>query len=296
MRAIALLMLLLVVGVGVASAQQPPTTPKPPEGQPPDINALASHQIYLATSQDGLMWQMDNVLIRPATSVPALVYWQDSLWILAVNGTPDEDFERLVMLHQLPDATWEEWFIDLNFEGRPVDPELMVLPDGRLRLYFFDFPGMAPNSGPPPPDSTVGRIYSATSEDGRIFTLEEGYRLAPQPPATDPDVIQQSESQWWMFVSHPEQGDMVIASSTDGLTFEEVGAVTHGSISDTVLLEDGRLRQYACVRGPMVVMESSDGLTWQAVPNTHMPPGCDPDAVQLPDGSWVMVYKTLARP
>ena len=284
---------LILSAASLTWAQQPNNTPPPPNnGQPANnINALVNHQIFLAYSEDGLHWRTDNQLIRDSSSVPALFYWQDALWILAVNGTADENFEKLVMLHQQADGTWQEWFIDLPFEGRPVDPDVVVLPDGKIRLYFFDF---SVNSPPQQADpSRVGRMYSATSEDGITFIMEEGVRLESMPPATDPDVIQQSEV-WWMFVSHPQEGDMIIAQSEDGLTFTEVGAVTHGSIADTVLLEDGTLRQYACViRGSMAIMESTNGLNWIARTDIQPPPGCDPDAVQLPDGSWVMVYKTM---
>jgi hypothetical protein len=297
MSKIFVLIILILSIANLVSAQQP--TPMPPNnGQPPsdppnDINALANHQIFLAYSEDGLHWRTDNQLIRDSSSVPALFYWQESLWILAVNGTADENFEKLVMLHQQGDGTWEEWFIDLPFEGRPVDPDVVVLPDDTIRLYFFDF---SVNAQPPSPNqSRTGRMYSATSEDGITFTLDEGVRLESTPPATDPDVIQQGDV-WWMFVSHPQEGDMIVAQSEDGLTFSEVGMVTHGSIADTVLLEDGTLRQYACVmRGSMAIMESENGLDWTARTDIQPPPGCDPDVVQLPDGSWVMVYKTMRQ-
>jgi hypothetical protein len=192
-----LLILLILTGNGLF-AQNTPQPPRPagtpmPGQMPLPGHELENHQIYLAYSDDGLNWRTDDKLIRAKSSVPALTIWNDEVWIIAVNGSADDDFEKLVVLHQLADDTWEEQFIEHDLPGRPVDPDLLVLPDGRLRLFVFDF---TVNEGPPPPDGKrgEGKIYSATSEDGIHFTMDEGIRLTVAEPGTDPDVIQQAEN------------------------------------------------------------------------------------------------------
>ncbi|RMG87896.1 MAG: hypothetical protein D6712_04750 [Chloroflexi bacterium] len=312
LRRIVLIVALMLTAFG-ALAQDAPPTPQPPQppnpaqpppprqpGQAPQGNPLESHNIHIATSADGLHWEFDTTPIREAASVPTIIYWQDRLWIYFVNGQSGDDFERLTAMWQDDDGNWQEQFIELDFDGRAVDPDAMVLEDGRLRLYVFNFEVFA---NPRPPEEReneeplVGYMYSIVSEDGLHFEREDGIRLESNPPTTDPSVVQLDEDTWFMYVSRPQEQTLLIAQSEDGLTFEIVGESANGNIAGTVRLDDGRLRQYICTLDGMKIQESADGLNWELLPEDsyHTPRGCDPSVTRVGD-TWYMVYKTISLP
>lgn len=276
-----LLACLLVAGTALAQ-----------DGPQQGNNPLMNHELHFATSPDGLTWTTDGVALRGHTSVPEVVYWQDKLWIYGVEGDFDPTLgekERFVVLEQTADG-WAEQYItlDVEFEGNLADPDAVVLDDGRLRLYFFDFSVMrnpSPNTDDLS-DRPSGYFYSMVTEDGINFVMEAGTRLETRPPATDPDVVRVGDT-WWLYGS--SNGTSLIARSTDGLSFETVGEKT-GTVTGTVVLDGGILRQYYLDQGQIVIDESTDGLTWTRMDVETGLRGGSPGLTQLPDGSWVMVY------
>lgn len=261
------------------------------DGPPQGTNPLLNHELHVATSPDGLTWTTDGVALRGHTSVPEVVYWQDKLWIYAVEGDFDlsaGEQERLVILEQSADG-WTEHYVTLDtpFDGAPVDPDAVVLDDGRLRLYFFDFSVMR-NASPNADEVNrpSGYFYSMVSSDGVNFTLEEGTRLESNPPATDPDVVRVGDT-WLLYGT--SNGKSLIARSTDGLSFETIGEKA-GTVTGTVVLDGGILRQYYQDQGQMVIDESMDGLNWTRLEVETGLRGGSPAVTMLPDGSWVMVY------
>lgn len=83
-----------------------------------------------------------------------------------------------------------------------VDPDLVRLSNGSYRMYFA--------TGP---DGQSGlnskRIRSATSTDGRTFTLDPGVRVAPLASGddiVDPDVIQLPDGRYRMYYGYSTAG------------------------------------------------------------------------------------------
>ncbi len=270
-------------GAGLGAPMDGAAAP-PPQGQPPQGGPYY-HQVYLARSDDGLRWESLG-MVRDHASVPELVRWQETLWIYAVDGLE----HGLIVLRQGADGTWTEERVQIaGFDARhAVDPDVTVLPDGRLRLYFLDFSTLqgAPNT------SAQSTIYSAVSEDGVHFSLEEGERFRMDGIATDPDVVQFGGA-WWMYVSQGTQ--LTITSGSDGLSFQAVGTSNNGGVSNTVVLEDGSLRQYVC-QGGILAQRSTDALHWTVESGTLIPNACDPSVIREADGSWLMAYKAYATP
>ncbi len=269
-----------------------PSQSAPPQpGQPlPPVQAQDGpywHQIYLARSDDGLTWEPVGGMLRDHTSVPEIVRWHDTLWIYAVNAQP----HRLIALEQLPDGAWEPHYVEIDgFDvSLAVDPDVVVLPDGRLRLYFYGFsPARTAKT-----DEGPATIYSAVSRDGLTFVMEPYPRFQSDSLITDPDVVQDRDT-WWLYVTGHD--GLVIASSTDGLVFQETGSSQNGTISGTVVLDDGTLRQYVCRQGGIGSQVSSDGVTWTPEEGLRLTgPVCDPSVIREPDGSWLMVYKRFVN-
>jgi hypothetical protein len=266
------------------------STPPPPPFLPGfEPHGPFYHQIHLARSTDGLTWQTDDVVIRNHASVPSLVGWQETLWIYVAD--PAQNW--LMVLRQDGDVWWEtRTQIDGFDPTYAVDPDVVILPDGRLRLYFLDIRTLETT-----PEGLPGlaTIRSAVTSDGVHFALEEGARIQSRAPGTDPDVVQAADGSWWLYVLH--DAGTIIAHSTDGLTFAEVGESSTGPMSDTVLLDDGTLRRYYARPGAILSEVSADGLTWTADPGVRIEGTVGhPSVTRLADGSWLMAYVVDTTP
>jgi len=90
---------------------------------------------------------------------------------------------------------------------RPVDPSIVQLEDGSLRLYFYDFKNNL--------NQDLSNIYSAKSYDGINFELEQ--KVFSYNHITDPEVIY-FNGKWFMYLAN--NGNVLLAVSEDGLNFE----------------------------------------------------------------------------
>ncbi len=180
-------------------------------------------------------------------------------------------------------------------EAQVADPSLVELPDGRLRLYFFQWPTPDPSATPGP---ATHEFWSAISEDGVNFQVEPGVRLAAIG-ATDPEVAKVGD-EWLMIFAMP--GGPHLARSRDGLAWvADDRAKLPGCLA---LMPDGKLTAF----------QSRGKDTWVAgfevdpiAPDfgkQALPPGdetCrsgteDVTVIRRMDGSYYMVWKYFPRP
>jgi hypothetical protein len=131
-----------------------------------------------------------------------------------------------------------------NDGGFAVDPELLLLPDGTIRLFY---------------SSKGDRISSLISEDGGKQWVREGERLSRI--TSDPDV-QYFGSHYAMYYSFPSEGitrngqldtaqRIRKAVSEDGLTFVKTAQtvvagpnMTNTVDPDVIVQSDGTIRMY----------------------------------------------------
>ncbi|MBM3144926.1 MAG: hypothetical protein FJ010_08115 [Chloroflexi bacterium] len=277
------------------------STGQSPGGQPgPEFESggppISSHnaftdQVYYATSSDGLNWSAGALLSEKA-SVPDVMRAADgALWAYWVDFSymAGPNMERIGIARSTDDGiTWEMlgnvYFTSLG-SIVPVDPDVVELSDGRFRMYIFDI-SVHQLSHP---------IYSAVSENGLDFTLEEGVRLWMED-IYDPDVIQLPDGSYRMYVN---SGDILSAASPDGLIFtaDEGVRVENGSVPGSIVMPDGSIRMYNCARG-ISVYESQNGLDFnllkEGIIRDESSAGqiiCDPSVTALDDG-YLIVYKT----
>lgn len=193
--------------------------------------------------------------------------------------------------------TWSERttivIADKVNQGAAVDPSVIQLEDGSLRLYYFGPSG--PVGGDPAADTGDHIIYSAVSDDGINFSAEAGERVAAER-ITDPDVIYHL-GRWLMYISVGQSTD--IYASTDGLTFERTAfSWSGGGVPGAYVDEDDVVHLYGCSKAGIVTQTASDGVTFEpttqpvtALQTTGMI--CDPSPVLLDDGTIVMAYKKI---
>lgn len=210
------------------------------------------------------------------------IYW--AYWVDFANFTGLHT-EKIGVARSTEGRTWERLgtvqFQDL---GRivPVDPDVIELPDGRLRMYFYD---ITQDRGEHP-------IYSAVSTDGLNYTLEPGVRFKLQG-IFDPDVIRLKDGRYRMYLNN--EGRIISATSDDeGWSFAlDPGVrVERGGVPGSVVLPDGSVRLYGC---GITSYRSADGLQFAFEAQTNIrsgPPAivCDPSVTTTPNG-YLMVYK-----
>ncbi|MCL6641769.1 MAG: hypothetical protein K6T71_00385 [Candidatus Bipolaricaulota bacterium] len=277
---------LLAVGFFQSEATTWRLSPAGLAQQPPP--EVTQDRVYFTTSQDGLAWA-PPVLLAEKASVPDVirtsqgVYW--AYWVDFSNFIGPRT-EKIGIARSTDGSTWERLgtvqFKDLG-SIVPVDPDVIELPDGRLRMYFFDIAHRAGEY----------HIYSAVSADGLNYTMEPGVRFQ-MVRSFDPDVIKLQDGRYRMYLNN--EGRIISATSDDGLIFTlDPGVrVERGGVPGSIVLADGTVRLYVCEMG-IAAYRSSDGLAFRFEKRTNITssPGaiiCDPAVTTTPTG-FLMVYK-----
>lgn len=100
-------------------------------------------------------------------------------------------------------------------------PDSVVMPDGRVRLYWVANPDVFPGNTSCP---EVVRSATSTDATGTTFVIDAGYRL--QGGYVDTDVIQAVDGKWLMITSSGpdcEPQTLWLFTSPDGLTWTKFG-------------------------------------------------------------------------
>lgn len=248
------------------------------------------HSVYRATSTDGLNFIKDTTLLFFPASVPGAVKdTNETIFIYYVYMESPSVNETLMVATSTDGANFTAPQA-INVTGssviKKVDPNPVLLPDGRIRLYYLDL-GTQPSK----------YIHSAVSMDGFNFTEESGIRFT-KDGITDPDVFMVNDSLWVMFVSMGTT--LVRAISADGLTFTEDTTFNwnNGGVCSTFLFSGGIFRTYYCGQGGIKSATSTDGYNLTFEPGVRIQAGanesiCDPTLVhQMTDSTYIMYYKT----
>lgn len=251
------------------------------------------HKVYSASSSDGLNWTPDNRVLLDHASVPCAIVTPEGyirLYYVDASTIPEN-----VNCAESRDGGQSFTVLGCTITGRSndkaVDPSILLLKDGRYRLFYYASLQRVDSLDP-------HDICSAISSDGVHFTQEQ--KSFAYPGLVDPDVFK-GRKEWLMFVFSLKDGKTVVAQSRDGLDFKYIGPLSIQGFGTTAPLRigNGLFRMYAFPQGSQrtfVSFTSSDGLTWTQEPGVRLTanPGeqiTDPFVVKLKDGSWKMFYK-----
>ncbi|MBU1672694.1 MAG: exo-alpha-sialidase, partial [Actinobacteria bacterium] len=273
-------------GPQAAPSSSSPVQPGAMQGGP------YTHRVMSASSPDGLTWTPDGRTLLEHASVPcAVVTPSGALRAYYVDAGQVPETANCA---ESTDGGATFRVLGLTIEGLPtekaVDPSIVILPDGRYRLYYFGVSGSPAQAG-------EHSIYSAVSEDGVHFVQEK--EVFRYPGLVDPDVFW-TGSDWMMYVFSIGK-ETIVARSADGLSFEYTGPLSLQRWGTTapVSLGDGRFRLYAFDQPASTTVASflsTDCINWTREEGTRLsaPQGfqvTDPFVVRMPDGTWKMVFK-----
>jgi hypothetical protein len=245
-------------------------------------------KVSYATSSDLLHWEDSGQILAEHASVPDAIYKDGTIYIYFVDVSQDGKPEQIGLIKSADKGkTWSEK-VDITIQGQgdkvAVDPAPFLLPDGRIRLYFFD---IADTRVP----GRSGKIYSALSDDGVNFVLEQGVRLERQAGLFDPDVVW-VDGTWFMYVGDGTGQNTIVATSTDGSTFIEKGVAYTGGAIPNVFYNGKKFFLYT---GGIDIATSEDGLAFTKTSSRFESSyglTADPGIIQLGTDSYLMVFKT----
>ncbi len=270
-----------------------------------------NHSVYVTSSSDPNSFKNSDTAVFEKASVPDAVRLHTTsgagaegdilMYFPSFESFTGNGSEKIAYSRSTDNgSTWSErqpvTITGKTNAGAAVDPSVVQLDDGRLRMYFF---GSETTTGDPASVDGDHIIYSAISSDGVNFTVETGERLAVEK-ITDPEVVQ-LDDQWIMYVA---QGRVtLIATSENGLDFTLTDTTWDaGGIPGAYVDSNNLVHLYGCGMGGIVTQTSSDGITFdsntsataalQAQPSSATPEIiCDPSPVLLDDGTVLLVYK-----
>ncbi len=280
----------------------------PPEFAQPDEDGPWNHRVESASSQDGITFTKDSFVLSDQASVPDAILdkngrirvyyvdWKNGGISVAIQQDGSSYKYYKVKISNLKtgkdDSNW-------------VDPDVVVLSNGKYRLYGVTFdqkggPGDPGQPGPPgDPGGDPGKmesdnqILSAISEDGVNFEVEEGVRFKAAQ-LTDSDIVKTSDG-WHMFFSVGP--DLVSLTSKDGLKFtDQSDVLLGGSVGSTLAFDDFyRLYYHMGTQDGLKIFSavSTDLINWEQEDGVRLEDGGDPSPVRLSDGTYKMFYKTF---
>lgn len=287
---------------------QPSNNNQSVPAQPANNNPIADHDTWISFSDSATSFP-EGSLVAESASVPDLLVCDPNIpssacqpnellvYFVDASSMTGPGTEQIGLMRSADEGkTWSDRQ-HISISNAPtgvfgVDPSIVELSDGRLRLYYF---GATLTQGDPASASGEHTIYSATSSDGLSFTQEDGTRFS-HAQMTDPEVVQWKDTWYMLYSTGPTSG---LATSPDGLTFTDQGQVTEqfGGVPGLLASSEG-LRGYGCKMGIQSAL-STDGKTFSVDATSVLPPAegmiCDPSVNVFKD-SFVMVYKKAPKP
>ncbi|HBK34384.1 hypothetical protein A2239_03420 [Candidatus Uhrbacteria bacterium RIFOXYA2_FULL_40_9] len=247
-----------------------------------------SHNLMMTTSHDGITFDTPQLFLKRA-GVPSIIADSQGRLIVAFQWFPqsNEGFDAIaVSFSDDQGKTWSDPE-SIVVEGlpedyiRPYDPTLTLTEDEQIRLYFTS------NLAIKEPN-VISQIYSALSDDGIHYTLEQEARIALTNERVYDCAVARLAGLWYL--TAPSKQGALLFTSSDGLSFTQSQTIKSSQNWTGNLLVQGEvLRFYGGGPGNIWWSQTSDGENWSKPQETNLTGG-DPTVVQLENGDYLMIY------
>lgn len=241
------------------------------------------HDIYYATSTDGLNWTVNETLLFDHGSVPGAVYLNGSIYVYFVNAVSGEKLSVAISEDNGSTYTVHDVSITGTNSPRPVDPN-PIIDGGKIRLTYL---------GNLMQSDEEHKIVTATSTDGINFN--EDAVIFSGKHITDPDLFQNSTGDYVLFVNNGSSLIKAINSSATGnFTEDTTFSFTGGWLASTHNIT-GKYYTYLHNGINISIAEyNSSGLTLisENVISGFDGIVADPTVAILPSGKYIMYFKT----
>jgi hypothetical protein len=286
---------------------------QPCSGKPSNPQYVETQRLLLATSSDGLNFTRTNRILADRATVPDAVVLNDGkilvYFVIAgkiVNGVEVKTNETVVAVSCDNGSNWI--YKNVTFKGvpsgatPPVDPNVVLKPDGSLRLFV--------TIDPDDRGSQKARTYSCISTDGGFTYNLEGERFSlPSQDVLDPEIFRFSDTNWKLWAGNQH------ATSTDGNNFTYQGvdclASEGGNCAIIADILDFSTFYRMYVHGSSQIpannnwvksLISTDTSNWTLESGTRITVDAStgkesvsimfPTVVRLKNGTYLMVYQT----
>jgi|GEM_PF-872864 len=282
------------------SAQDAP--PKPPGGREAGKRPRPTterrgpweNDLHILTSSEGFRFTSQKRFVEGG-GVASLIRDAKGILVSAFQWFPrdrKEDFDRIAVKTSTDNgATWSTPR-RIRIDGlpehyaRPCDPTLVLLGDGRIRIYFTS----DQREGKQPSRSAA--TYSAISSNGIDYTIEPGVRFAVSGKAVLDCAVARLGRRWHYYAPIPGSSNGAYhAVSKDGLTFKrKKDVMIEGQrkwLGCAVPTKEG-LRFYGSGGRGGWCARSSDGFEWTLVENSNTG-AMDPGVAQTRSGNYLLI-------
>ena len=217
------------------------------------------HIVNAAISKsDGKNYKIIKNNLITSASVPEAVIFRNKTLLYYVNG----DFEQhsIFVAEVSKDGKSTSVIGPIKLDDQiikdAVDPDLIITPEGKLRLFYYVGLFTKPVEGKKP-----NKIYSAISDDGLNFRIEG--TVVSLDGGSDPTAIQLANGSFLLAVPQAEKLNIQIYNSPDGKTFSKLSSL-RGGIPELALNNKGIPELLFQDAGGFVQYTSPDnGKTWE---------------------------------
>ncbi len=290
MRA-ALVGLALSAAGGCADVSAPiPRVNDPGAGR--DRNGPYYHQLFAATSPDGVTWTRTETLLFEHASQPSAVRRAARDTTLLYFLDADGPLPETLAVASAPGSSLQfsarrPVSIDGAAVTQGVEPCAVAIGD-TIRLFYRATGTLAP----------VREIRSAWSTDGRTFRADRDVRFRTTRAVSDPDVYEETPGVWVMLLSVGDSLWRTTATTSSGpfvASGEPAFAGAHAS--GTYAFASG-VRTFACREQGIVELRAEDdrfldtgtiAVTRRGIESAV----CDASVVASPVTGFVLFFRTL---
>ena len=246
-------------------------------------------RIFRATSSDGINWVKDPKVLLDSVNTPLAIKDTNGIILLYhVYSWDSIAYETNIQVATSTDgqnfSASEKVVVCCTGAHAKLTPEIVLLPDGSMNMYFIDGDDTIPE-----------QIYYATSDDSIQF-VGEAPLCFTKTNITYPDIFYVNNT-WVMFASLGTS--LIRATSPDGVTFTEDNTFVwnQANISSTFLFPGNIYRTYFSTNDGIKSATSTDGYYLTMEAGIRLQPGThevisEPTIVQLATNSYVMYYKS----